>query len=61
MQTISEYNGHTDIFIRRITDGVVTYATWKNIGGGQFARVSDTSTGLFCNPKGVFWVDLNGQ
>jgi hypothetical protein len=45
----------------RITDGVVTFATWKNMGEGKFQRLSDMSTSLFCNPAGIWFVDLNGM
>lgn len=44
----------------RLADEVLTWATWRNTGGGKFVKVSDMSTKLFCNPRGVFWVDLNG-
>jgi hypothetical protein len=43
------------------TNGVITYATWKNVGEGKFNKVSDMTTSLFCNPKGVWWVDINGK
>jgi len=41
-------------------NNLVTFATWKNNGGGNFAKVSDLQTNLYCIPKGVVWVDLNG-
>jgi hypothetical protein len=42
-------------------DKVLTFATWKNIGGGKFSKVSDLKTDLFCNPRGIWWVDINGD
>lgn len=42
-------------------NNLVTFATWRNTGGGNFAKVSDLQTNLYCIPKGVVWVDLNGE
>lgn len=37
------------------------FATWKNNGGGNFAKVSNLRTNLFCNPRGIWWVDINAD
>ncbi|KFY68955.1 hypothetical protein V496_00654 [Pseudogymnoascus sp. VKM F-4515 (FW-2607)] len=42
-------------------DGVLTFATWKNNGGGKFSKISDLKTGLFCNPRGIWWVNINAD
>ncbi|KAF4995624.1 hypothetical protein FGRMN_5016 [Fusarium graminum] len=42
-------------------DNVLTFATWKNNGGGKFSKVSDLQTNLFCNPRGIWWVDINAD
>tara|TARA_R110002060_G_scaffold48199_3_gene59186 strand:+ start:6690 stop:7388 length:699 start_codon:yes stop_codon:yes gene_type:complete len=42
-------------------DNVLTFATWKNNGGGKFAKVSDMKTSLFCNPRGIWFVDINAD
>ncbi len=39
----------------------IHYATWRNAGGGKFVKVSNMVTNLFCNPKGVWFVDLNAD
>ncbi|KAL2064102.1 hypothetical protein VTL71DRAFT_4596 [Oculimacula yallundae] len=42
-------------------DNVLSFATWKNNGGGKFSKVSDMKTSLFCNPRGIWFVDINGD
>ncbi len=42
-------------------DNELTFATWKNNGGGKFSKVSDLRTSLFCNPRGIWWVDINAD
>ncbi|KAK4198547.1 hypothetical protein QBC40DRAFT_308196 [Triangularia verruculosa] len=42
-------------------DNVLSFATWKNNGGGKFSKVSDLDTKLFCNPRGIWWVDINAD
>ncbi|KAF5660854.1 integrin alpha n-terminal [Fusarium heterosporum] len=39
----------------------LSFATWKNNGGGKFSKVSDLDTKLFCNVGGVWWVDINND
>ncbi|KAM0547793.1 hypothetical protein ACHAPJ_010254 [Fusarium lateritium] len=42
-------------------NNVLSFATWKNNGGGKFSKVSDLDTKLFCNPRGIWWVDINAD
>ncbi|KAJ4007802.1 hypothetical protein NW766_009607 [Fusarium irregulare] len=39
----------------------LSFATWKNNGGGKFSKVSDLDTSLFCNVRGIWWVDINND
>ncbi|KAF5635566.1 integrin alpha n-terminal [Fusarium sp. NRRL 25303] len=39
----------------------LSFATWKNKGGGKFSKVADLDTKLFCNPRGIWWVDINAD
>ncbi|OBS29554.1 hypothetical protein FPOA_03491 [Fusarium poae] len=39
----------------------LSFATWKNNGGGKFSKVSDLDTKLFCNVRGIWWVDINND
>ncbi|RFN46103.1 integrin alpha n-terminal [Fusarium flagelliforme] len=39
----------------------LSFATWKNNGGGKFSKVSDLDTKLFCNVGGIWWVDINND
>ncbi|RTE69040.1 hypothetical protein BHE90_016583 [Fusarium euwallaceae] len=39
----------------------LSFATWKNNGGGKFSKVSDLDTKLFCNIRGIWWVDINAD
>ncbi|GKU19782.1 unnamed protein product [Fusarium langsethiae] len=42
-------------------DKKLSFATWKNNGGGKFSKVSDIDTKLFCNVAGIWWVDINND
>ncbi|KAM0433675.1 hypothetical protein ACHAQK_009109 [Fusarium lateritium] len=42
-------------------DSKLSFATWKNNGGGKFSKISDLDTKLFCNVKGIWWVDINND
>ncbi|EKJ76429.1 hypothetical protein FPSE_03428 [Fusarium pseudograminearum CS3096] len=42
-------------------DKKLSFATWKNNGGGKFSKISDLDTKLFCNVAGIWWVDINAD
>jgi hypothetical protein len=42
-------------------NGVAKYGVWRNDGGGKFTKIDDMSTGDNCIPRGVHFVDLNGD
>lgn len=49
-------------FIR--DDGSHWYGVWKNNGdynNARFDKINDMSTGSQCIPRGIHFVDLNGQ
>lgn len=41
--------------------GVHAYGVWKNNGGGKFDKIADLDPDLFCNPRGVRFIDMNGE
>lgn len=41
--------------------GVHAYGVWKNNGNGKFDKIADLDPDLFCNPRGVRFIDMNGE
>ncbi|KAJ5005383.1 hypothetical protein K4K48_007369 [Colletotrichum sp. SAR 10_66] len=41
--------------------GVHAYGVWKNNGGGKFDKIADLDPDLFCNPRGVRFIDMNAD
>ncbi|KAF4412991.1 Multidomain esterase [Colletotrichum fructicola] len=41
--------------------GVHAYGVWKNNGNGKFDKIADLDPDLFCNPRGVRFIDMNAD
>ncbi|KAL9572343.1 hypothetical protein ACKAV7_003544 [Fusarium commune] len=52
---------YDDLISWQYANEKLSFATWKNNGGGKFAKVADLDTKLFCNPRGIWWVDINAD
>lgn len=37
------------------------FGVWKNLGGGKFKKISDMNPDLFCIPRGLHFIDMNGK
>ncbi|KAK2669954.1 SGNH hydrolase superfamily [Fusarium oxysporum f. sp. vasinfectum] len=61
MGTIWSYTSEFDRNQWFFTRLYALFATWKNNGGGKFSKVSDLDTKLFCNIRGIWWVDINND
>lgn len=43
-------------------EGVHWYGVWKNNGGGKFEKTAvDLNPVIYCIPRGVRWIDMNGK
>lgn len=43
------------------SEGVHAYGVWKNNGGGNFKKIADLDPDLYCVPRGVRFIDMNGK
>jgi hypothetical protein len=41
--------------------GESMYGVWKNFGGGKYTKIGDMDPDLNCIPRGVWFLDMNGQ
>lgn len=56
------YGRQRDDLVGWFRDGTVSsYGVWKNSGGGNFAKIADLKPDLDCIPKGLHFIDMNGE
>ncbi|KAM5381701.1 hypothetical protein ACJZ2D_002921 [Fusarium nematophilum] len=42
-------------------DGKHTFGVWKNQGEGKFDKISDMNPDIYCIPRGLHFIDINGD